>query len=165
VALHERDEVPQCPSCAGTSFKRSSIFAASRKAATPQSDGGHPDWLAEARESLTSAGDYLAYDAGDRAVAVRLKEGWTRIGRSLSADLRLDDPTVSRRHVLVYRDDQGAKVLDDRSLNGVFRNGQRIELDELVDGDTLTVGRFSLHFITLERQRANPAKPTAGTRN
>jgi DNA-directed RNA polymerase subunit RPC12/RpoP len=164
VALHERDEVPDCPSCNGRSFRRTSIFAASRKTATPQSDGGYPDWLEEARDSLSAAGDYLAYDAGDRAVAVRLKEGWTRIGRSLSADVRLDDPTVSRRHALIYSDENGAKVLDDRSLNGVFRNGQRVDLDELVDGDTLTVGRFSLHFITLEGRPARSATRTAGTR-
>ena len=63
--------------------------------------------------------------------------------------MRLDDPTVSRRHALVYRDDDGAKVLDDRSLNGVFRNGERIELSELEDGDAIAVGRFTLHFISL----------------
>ena len=80
---------------------------------------------------------------------VPLQDGWTRVGRSLSAHVRLDDPTVSRRHALVYRDDDGAKVLDDRSLNGVFRNGERIELSELEDGDAVAVGRFTLHFISL----------------
>ena len=113
--------------------------------------------------SVVAAGDYLAYDSGERAVAVLLKDGWTRVGRSLAADVRLDDPTVSRRHVLIYRDEQGAKVLDDRSLNGVFRNGERVELSELVDGDTLTVGRFNLHFMTLEGKPAR-ARIQAGTR-
>ena len=76
--------------------------------------------------------------------------------------MRLDDPTVSRRHALVYRDADGAKVLDDRSLNGVFRNGERVELAELNDGDTITVGRFNLHFITLgERRRTHSARQPA----
>ena len=82
-----------------------------------------------------------------------LSEGWTRIGRSISADVRLDDPTVSRRHALVYRDEESAKVLDDRSLNGVFRNGERVDLAELEDGDVLTVGRFALYFMQLSHDR------------
>ncbi len=163
VALHEQDEVPDCPSCGGGSFKRSSMFGAALSSAAPRSEGGHPKWLEEARRSLMTAGDYLAYDSGDRAVAVLLKDGWTRIGRSLSADVRLDDPTVSRRHVLIYRDEQGAKVLDDRSLNGVFRNGERVELSELIDGDTLTVGRFNLHLIALDGEPAS-APVQAATR-
>ena len=161
VALHEQDEVPDCPSCGGASFQRSSMFGATTSMAIPHMPDEHPDWLKELRDSLATPGDYLTYETSERAVAVLLKEGWTRIGRSLSADVRLDDPTVSRRHVLIYRDDQGAKVLDDRSLNGVFRNGERVELSELVDGDTLNVGRFNLHFITLEAKPARPAQHSA----
>jgi len=163
VALHEQDEVPDCPGCGGRSFKRSSMFGTAVSNVVPRSDVEHPHWLEEARGTLVTAGDYLAYEAGARAVAVLLKEGWTRIGRSLSADLRLDDPTVSRRHALIYRDRAGAKVLDDRSLNGVFRNGERVELAELVDGDTLAVGRFNIHFITLDGVPANPPVRTGGT--
>ena len=154
VALHEQDEVPACPSCGGSSFKRSSMFGETSSASVPKFEPRPPDWLDEARESLVAAGHYIAYEDGDRARVVSLQEGWTRVGRSLSAHVRLDDPTVSRRHALIYRDDAGAKVLDDRSLNGVFRNGERIELSELRDGDTVTVGRFHLHFITLEESSA-----------
>jgi len=86
---------------------------------------------------------------------VPLQEGWTRIGRSLSAQVRFDDPTVSRRHALVYRDQDGtARILDDRSLNGVFKNGQRVELAELEDGDEISIGRFSLFFLSLAGSRA-----------
>jgi len=165
VALHEQDQVPDCPSCGGSSFKRSSMFGAALAHPPPRSDSARPDWLDEARESLSRAGDYLAYDTGERAIAVLLQEGWTRIGRSLSADVRLDDPTVSRRHALIYRDEEGAKVLDDRSLNGVFRNGERVELSALTDGDTLTIGRFNLHFLTLNGEPAGLPEETAGTRS
>lgn len=160
VALHEQDEVPACPSCGGSSFKRSSMFGDTSVGATPRFDAGRPEWLLEARESLVAAGDYIAYEDGERARVVSLQDGWTRVGRSLSAHLRLDDPTVSRRHALVYRDAEGAKVLDDRSLNGVFRNGERVELSELKDGDTITVGRFNLHFICLDDERARSRETT-----
>ena len=43
----------------------------------------------------------------------------------------------------------GARILDDRSLNGVFRNGDRVELAELDDGDEISVGRFRLFFVSL----------------
>ncbi len=113
-----------------------------------------PDWIDEARATLTVPGKYLAYEDSGRRVVVPVSREWTRIGRSLAADVRFDDATVSRRHALIYRDAHGAKVLDDRSLNGVFRNGERVELSELNDGDTITVGRFNLHFVSLDGRRA-----------
>ena len=151
VALHEQDEVPACPSCGGTSFRRSSMFGSPFSEGAPRLDGAGLEWLDEARDSLVASGDYVAFESDERARVVPLQEGWTRIGRSLSAHIRLDDPTVSRRHALIYRDAEGAKVLDDRSLNGVFRNGERVELSELDDGDTVTIGRFNLHFLRVER--------------
>jgi pSer/pThr/pTyr-binding forkhead associated (FHA) protein len=63
--------------------------------------------------------------------------------------VRFDDPTVSRRHALLYRGADGARILDDRSLNGVFRNGDRVELAELEDGDEISIGRFRLFFVSL----------------
>src|SRR4051812_6859205 len=151
VALHERDEVPPCPHCGGTEFKRSSIFGALNVA---QPAGSHPidrpDWLAEARDALTRAGDYLAFDDDEASLrVVSLSKEWTRIGRSLSADIRFDDPTVSRRHALVHRDGEIVRLLDDRSLNGVFVGGERIDMRELSDGDELTIGRFRLFFMVI----------------
>jgi pSer/pThr/pTyr-binding forkhead associated (FHA) protein len=110
---------------------------------------GAPDWLAEARDALVREGDYLAFEDDDRVRVFPLQDGWTRIGRSLSAHVRFDDPTVSRRHALLYRDEAGARILDDRSLNGVFLNGERVELAELEDSDEISIGRFSLFFVSL----------------
>ena len=149
VALYERDQVPACPSCGGERFRRATLFGETESAAAPVPEGDGVAWLDQAREALVADGDYLAFDTGERVQVVSLQDGWTRVGRSLSAHLRLDDPTVSRRHALIFRDDDGASVLDDRSLNGVFRNGERVELSELEDRDTVAVGRFTLHFISL----------------
>jgi pSer/pThr/pTyr-binding forkhead associated (FHA) protein len=124
---------------------------------------GAPDWLAEARDALIREGDYLAFEDDERVRVFPLQDGWTRIGRSLSAHVRFDDPTVSRRHALLYRDDEGARILDDRSLNGVFRNGDRVELAELEDGDEISIGRFSLFFVSLVGEREDAAtSATAG---
>jgi pSer/pThr/pTyr-binding forkhead associated (FHA) protein len=123
-----------------------------------------PDWLEEAREALVANGDYLAYEDDDRVRVVAIQEGWTRVGRNLSAHIRFDDPTVSRRHALIHRHDGGARILDDRSLNGVFVNGRHVDMRELEDGDEVTIGRFHLHFISLREHagRSGPDRVEAG---
>jgi pSer/pThr/pTyr-binding forkhead associated (FHA) protein len=69
-----------------------------------------------------------------------------RIGRSLSADLRFEDPTVSRRHAVLVSEADAVRVLDDRSLNGVFVNGERVVSQTLCDGDEIVIGRYRLRF-------------------
>ena len=157
VALQERDAVPACPECGGHRFRRASLFGDPVEGPKRHQIGEPPDWLHDAREALVRPGAYLAFEDDDRVRVVPLQEGWTRVGRSLSAHIRFDDPTVSRRHALVYRDDDGARILDDRSLNGVFVNGERVEWHSLSDGDEILVGRFRLYFVRVERARAGTA--------
>ena len=77
-------------------------------------------------------------------------------GRSAAADLRLDDPSVSRRHALIVSEGPKAlRVLDDRSLNGVHLNGELIEWARLVDGDELAIGRYRL-FVARSLSSAPP---------
>jgi pSer/pThr/pTyr-binding forkhead associated (FHA) protein len=52
-------------------------------------------------------------------------------------------------------------VLDDRSLNGVYVNGRRVEWSPLVDGDEIVVGRHTIHF--LDSAVAPPTAPPAAT--
>jgi pSer/pThr/pTyr-binding forkhead associated (FHA) protein len=115
--------------------------------APPAVERERPAWLQETRDGLTQPGKYLAYDEGGRRVVTPLNQEWTRIGRSLAADVRFDDATVSRRHALVVSQAEGVRVLDDRSLNGVYVNGERVEWAPLADGDEITIGRHSLFFV------------------
>jgi pSer/pThr/pTyr-binding forkhead associated (FHA) protein len=61
--------------------------------------------------------------------------------------VRFDDATVSRRHALVVNQPEGVRVLDDRSLNGIYVNGRRVEWSPLADGDEIAIGRHSLYFM------------------
>ena len=106
-----------------------------------------PGWVDDARAGLTVPGKYLAYEESGRHVVVAISREWTRIGRSLTADVRFDDATVSRRHALVVNQAEGARVLDDRSLNGIYVNGRRVEWSPLADGDGITVGRHTLFYM------------------
>ncbi len=149
VSLDAVDELPTCPNCGGTEFVRASLFTTSQNAVIDLPDQiDDREWLTEVREGLADPGQYLAYRSptGD-VVAYALAREWTRIGRSLAADIRFDDPTVSRRHALIVRQHDGLRVLDDRSLNGVFVNGERVEWSTLADDDEIVIGRHHLHFV------------------
>src|SRR5215216_5680767 len=116
-----------------------------------------PPWVQEARGNLTLPGKYLAYEESGRNLVVPVSREWTRIGRSLSADVRFDDATVSRRHALIVSQADGVRVLDDRSLNGVYVNGRRVEWSALADGDEIVVGRHTIHFMDTAADEASAA--------
>jgi hypothetical protein len=149
LSLDHSERMPECPNCGGQSFKRASLFeqptVGHLKAVSPPH--APTDWLQHLRDSLEH-GKYLAFYVDGRARAVELEPGWSRIGRSGSADIRLDDPTVSRRHAVVVRTPEGdLRVLDDRSMNGITVNGEPVDWSPLADGDELQVGRYTLHVI------------------
>jgi pSer/pThr/pTyr-binding forkhead associated (FHA) protein len=117
----------------------------------------HEQVLAEARERIDQPGEYLCYEEHGELRTVALTREWTRIGRSLAADIRLDDPTVSRRHALIVRHPKGVRLLDDRSLNGVYVNDARVESRILKDGDQVIIGRYRLTLISVSQEQAEHA--------
>jgi pSer/pThr/pTyr-binding forkhead associated (FHA) protein len=65
------------------------------------------------------------------------------IGRAAQCSLRLDDPTISRRHCLLDIGGKWAWVRDLGSLNGTFVNGQDIRpLLQLLNTAEPVVGGF-----------------------
>jgi predicted RNA-binding Zn-ribbon protein involved in translation (DUF1610 family) len=157
LSLRETDSLPSCPSCGGSRFRRDSIFAALQEHETATSTElsipeapARPEWLDEARRIHSGTGHFLAYhDDEGSIVTFPIERGWTRIGRSVNADLCLDDPSVSRRHALIVAEPgKRLRVLDDRSLNGVFLNGKSVEWARLQDADELAIGRFRLYALS-----------------
>lgn len=143
----------ECPKCGSDELVRASLLTTSRftragAGAGSEDPVGRDAWLARARGQIDEPGEYLAYEDNDEIKLVSLTREWTRIGRSLAADVRFDDPTVSRRHALIVRQADGVRVLDDRSLNGVFVNNERVEWRALHDGDEIIVGRHHLTFLS-----------------
>jgi pSer/pThr/pTyr-binding forkhead associated (FHA) protein len=132
-------------------------------AATEDSSVQRPSWVTEARDALGAPGRHLAYEDDGRRVVINLEREWTRIGRSLAADVRFDDSTVSRRHALIVSQADGVRVLDDRSLNGVYVNGSRVEWSPLTDGDRIAVGRHTLWFLDTTAVEAGTAAAPLAT--
>jgi len=54
-------------------------------------------------------------------------------------------------------------VLDDRSLNGVFVNGSRIEGKVLKDGDEIIIGRYRLSFMDVQARPDMSAEGSEGS--
>jgi predicted nucleic acid-binding Zn-ribbon protein len=169
LTLNASEMLPACPGCGGREFVRASLFSTERihaGARAGDTDIGEGTLLAppaadrdarlaSARARIEKPGEYICYEENGEQRMVPLTREWTRVGRSLAADVRFDDPTVSRRHALIVRHPDGVRLLDDRSLNGVFVNGARVDGQALKDGDEIIVGRYRLAFVSV------PADPDA----
>jgi pSer/pThr/pTyr-binding forkhead associated (FHA) protein len=163
LTLVGSDTLTACPGCGGQGFVRASLFGTERipaGAAENASDANNGELMQPAapdreerlslvRTQIEQPGEYLCYEESGEQRTVALTREWTRVGRSLAADVRFDDPTVSRRHALIVRHPDGVRLLDDRSLNGVFVNGERVDGKTLSDGDEIIIGRYRLAFLSV----------------
>jgi hypothetical protein len=93
------------------------------------------------------SGRYIEIQGPRQTVRIPLDEEIIHIGRGIGADLHLDDSSVSRRHAVLVPCPGGQRILDDRSSNGTFVNGQRVEQADLRDGDVITLGRVALQYV------------------
>lgn len=90
------------------------------------------------------------------------------LGRSRACDVVLPDPTVSRNHAALIRDDKGRWSLYPlRNKNGVFLNGQRLnDAAQVHSGDVIGLGGTELAFRPISlaeeeqqaRSRTRPGK-------
>jgi len=154
VSLHETDALPPCERCGASSFRRDSIFSSRQEHGSPTvefaatAEREPPPWLDEARRLLGEPGFHLAMRERGEIQTFALAEGWIRIGRCATAEICLDDPSVSRRHAIVNnKEGRNPRILDDRSFNGLHVNGRKVDVAELEPGDELTIGRHSLYLL------------------
>jgi pSer/pThr/pTyr-binding forkhead associated (FHA) protein len=97
-------------------------------------------------EIRPAPGRYLVVEDGDEHRLLRLEPGATHIGRAWGAELRLEDPAISRRHAIVYAAPESVRILDDRSANGTRVNGECVTGADLNDGDVILVGQVALTY-------------------
>jgi diguanylate cyclase (GGDEF)-like protein len=99
----------------------------------------------------------LIFLSGDLlAVPIPLEREEVFLGRSLEADVRINDTRVSRQHAcvnIVTDDNDGTEsylITDLNSRNGTFLNGQKIKQETLHPGDKITIGEHILRFEMLD---------------
>ena len=80
------------------------------------------------------------------------------VGRAVTSDLPIYDPTVSRRHAEVTLVNGHVSVRDVGSSNGTYINGTQVTQSTAGDGDIVTFGKvaFKVHQVT-----AATARPAA----
>ena len=94
-------------------------------------------------------GRYLEVQGAGETLLVPLGPDVIHIGRGLSADLHLDEGSVSRRHAILVHRGSSARILDDRSANGTLVNGRRVTQADLNSGDVIVLGRVVLRYLEL----------------
>lgn len=92
----------------------------------------------------------LRTDTGEVLQEFSLEKAETSIGRAPTSDILLSkDKLTSRRHATIKYENGNYVILDERSANGTFVNGQQLE--EMVpralhDGDHIGIGEHELVF-------------------
>ena len=90
--------------------------------------------------------------------------GSTKIGRATDNDIVIPDVLASRHHATLVPGPGGTEIRDERSINGTFVNGTRVESKMLSDGDVVTIGNVDLVFRggTLARRTETEADTRTG---
>ena len=70
----------------------------------------------------------------------------TVLGRDKDADIVIDDPGVSRRHLEIRVTPAGVVASDLGSTNGLFVEGHQVPAATLLDGNTMTIGRTQIMY-------------------
>jgi pSer/pThr/pTyr-binding forkhead associated (FHA) protein len=74
------------------------------------------------------------------------------IGRQYANDIVIDNLAVSFHHAKIESIGDEFLLIDLHSENGTFVNEQRIKAHWLANGDTITIGKHSLHFSNPQNQ-------------
>jgi ABC-type multidrug transport system ATPase subunit len=72
--------------------------------------------------------------------------GSLKIGRATDNDIVIPDVLASRHHATLIPTPGGMEIVDNRSINGTFVNGSRVDTALLNDGDVVTIGNVDLTF-------------------
>lgn len=93
---------------------------------------------------------------------VQLTADRLTIGRAVSNDIVIDDPGVSGCHAILEREAGGFVIQDNRSTNGVFVNGERVDRRVLRYWDEIQILNHVVKFMALARldEEEHPGQPS-----
>jgi adenylate cyclase len=88
----------------------------------------------------------VLYETEGRSEVFDVRKDITAIGRAADNDIVLNDFSVSRRHALLKKEDDGWVLYDNQSTNGVKIDGRAVPRAVVADGDEALIGTFVLRF-------------------
>jgi len=90
---------------------------------------------------------------------IPLPDGESTVGRDPANAVAIIDPSVSRKHCRLRREEDGRfQIKDLDSRNGTLVNGIPVKEQWLHHGDEIATGDSSFLFLTEEEERAAPAR-------
>ncbi|KAA5544421.1 FHA domain-containing protein [Roseiconus nitratireducens] len=122
--------------------------------------------------------ELIITQGSNKGTAAPIHPGYYLVGRHKECQIRPKSRSVSRRHCLLLRNDDGVGALDLKSTGGTFVNGQRIEPHQwcvLRDTDEIRFGKVAFTVSIREpalaggpletdaRSQGRPATEPAGT--
>ncbi len=88
----------------------------------------------------------IGYKDGTVAFDITLDKKKLIVGQFEGADIAIADSSLSHYHAFITIDENGGKILDLDSENGIFLNGQRIKSSYFSSGDILRLGSIEFHM-------------------
>ena len=108
----------------------------------------------------------LLSTSGEQAIDLQLGRKLV-VGRAVTSDVPIYDPTISRRHAEIVLTENGVRVTDLGSSNGTFLNGAKITEAEAGANDVVTFGKvaFRVKEVTAPAPRPQVVPPPAELRS
>jgi len=102
----------------------------------------------------------LLSTSGEQSIDLQLGRKLV-VGRAVTSDVPIYDPTISRRHAEIVLTDSGVRVTDLGSSNGTFLNGAKITEAEAGANDVVTFGKvaFRVKEVTAPAPRPQVVAP------
>ncbi len=102
----------------------------------------------------------LLSTSGEQSIDLQLGRKLV-VGRAVTSDVPIYDPTISRRHAEVVLTESGVRVTDLGSSNGTFLNGAKITEAEAGANDVVTFGKvaFRVKEVTAPMPRPQVVAP------
>lgn len=88
----------------------------------------------------------VAINGVDAYKTQRLKPGMTKIGTGPASDIVVNDGFMSTEHCHIQSSPAGFVLVDNNATNGTYVNDRKVQKHELVDNDTITLGKTSFKF-------------------
>jgi len=81
---------------------------------------------------------------------IELRQGDMKIGRRPGTDIQIDNLAVSGEHANLFTIGEDTFIQDLGSTNGTFVNNKQITKHHLRNGDTVSIGKHTLVYVTEE---------------
>ncbi len=101
------------------------------------------------RQNRSVVGWIVAQNGNHRGQDFRLYDGKNLLGTAADCDIVITDPYLSAKHCTIRHENGNFVLIDLDSTNGTFVNQKRVSTMELIDNDTVRLGRTEFKFKAL----------------